>query len=163
METLQELTRRHPRHGTVNWIGIRTKKRKPMTSVEAVDADTAQGLVGDRYQGKRGTRQVTLIQAEHLPAMAAMLGMDELLPETLRRNVVISGINLLVLKDRQFRIGSALLAYTGLCHPCSHMEEVLGAGGYNVMRGHGGITARVLESGSFACGDSLKVLADEES
>lgn len=160
METLSELTRRHPRQGTVTWIGIRPARRQPMTAVSSVEADTTQGLVGDRYQGKRGNRQVTLIQAEHLPAMAAMLGRDEIVPDTLRRNVVIAGINLLALKDRRFQIGGAVLAYTGLCHPCSHMEEVLGAGGYNIMRGHGGITARVLENGSFGCGDALTVLPD---
>lgn len=162
MQTLRELTRNHPRHGTVTWIGIRTEKRQPMTSVSSVAADTAEGLVGDRYRGKRGNRQVTLIQAEHLPAVAAMAGADEILPDALRRNVVIAGINLLGLKDQRFRLGDAVLEYTGLCHPCSRMEEVLGPGGYNAMRGHGGITARVIENGAFGCGDELIPLPDAE-
>jgi MOSC domain-containing protein YiiM len=162
METLHELTRRHPRQGKVVWIGLRSARRQPMTTVESVEADTSQGMVGDRYQGKRGTRQVTLIQAEHLRVLAALTGQDSIAPETLRRNIVVSGINLLALKDQRFQIGDAVLEFTGLCHPCSHMEEVLGPGGYNAMRGHGGITARVVSAGHIRSGDSLTALPDND-
>ncbi|MEX8549076.1 MAG: MOSC domain-containing protein [Mucilaginibacter sp.] len=81
----------------------------------------------------------------------------EVLPEMLRRNLVIQGINLLALKDKTFWVGEVLLEYTGECHPCSRMEEILGEGGYNAVRGHGGITARILNGGTINLGDVLKV------
>jgi MOSC domain-containing protein YiiM len=77
-------------------------------------------------------------------------------PELTRRNIVVSGINLLALKDRRFQIGGAVLEATGPCEPCSRMEENLGPGGYNAMRGHGGITARVVEEGTIRVGDEVR-------
>ena len=85
-------------------------------------------------------------------------------PATLRRNLVVSGINLLALcspfADRPLRvcIGPELvLEMTGPCDPCSKMEVALGPGGYNVMRGHGGLTARAVCGGRLAVGDVVRV------
>jgi len=131
-----------PRPGRVEWLGLRPARRSPVQSVAEVLAEAGVGLAGDHYRSSRnGKRHVTLIQAEHLPVIAALSGIDGLDPALLRRNLVVSGINLLALKDRRFRIGEALLEGTGLAHPCSRMEESLGAGGYNAMRGHGGVAA----------------------
>jgi MOSC domain-containing protein YiiM len=71
----------------------------------------------------------------------------------------VRGINLLALKNKTFSIGDAMFEMTGLCHPCSRMEEALGAGGYNAMRGHGGITARVLQEGLIRVGDAVQMVS----
>lgn len=153
---VKELLTVIPQVGCLEWIGLRTGHRAPVQVVNSARAEEGRGLLGDRYAQSPGTkRQVTLLQAEHLPLIAALTGHAALPPEWLRRNLVISGINLLALKDRPFRIGAVLLEGTGLCHPCSRMEEVLGPGGYNVMRGHGGITARVLQGGEIRVRDAV--------
>ena len=142
------------RPGVVRWIGLRPARRQPLEPVAAALLDPGDGLAGDHYRSRTGgARQLTLMQAEHLAAIASHLGRDRVDPQQLRRNVVVSGINLLALKHRRFRLGAVLLECTGECQPCSRMEEILGAGGYNAVRGHGGITARILAAGEVRLGD----------
>jgi len=160
---LQRLLATLPQIGRVVWIGLRPARRMDVQVVERAMAMPGDGLVGDRYQGTlTQRRQVTLIQAEHLVAVGQMLGRDPIDPKLTRRNVVVSGINLLALKGRRFSVGGAVLEMTGACHPCSRMEEALGPGGYNAMRGHGGITARVLTGGEIRVGDEVVSLESNQ-
>ncbi len=124
-----------------------------MSTVSAA-AVRPEGLEGDR-RTVPGKRALTLIQAEHLPVIAALTGLDAVTPGALRRNIAVSGINLLALRKATFRIGTAVLRGTGPCAPCSRMEEALGPGGFNAVRGHGGITAEVVASGEIALGDAV--------
>lgn len=152
MRTLKDLMAVYPRAGAIEWIGIRPARREPLLPVDSVEI-TQAGLDGDRHPSP-GKRAVTLIQAEHLPVIAALTGI-EVSPDMLRRNLVISGINLTSLRDREVEIGTARLKITGPCAPCSRMEDILGPGGYNAMRGHGGMTAEVLRPGTIRRGDAL--------
>lgn len=157
MSSLKELFEIIPQVGAVSWIGIRSEKRKEVTVVEEVIVDEAQGLLGDHYVGKSRKRQVTLIQAEHLISVGSILK-KEIDPKETRRNIVVKGINLLALKNKQFAIGEdVVLEFTGLCHPCSRMETNFGPGGYNAMRGHGGITAKVIRGGLIKLADEVKL------
>ena len=136
------------RPGMVTWIGIRPGRREMLHAVAAAQLDPQEGLAGDHYKSRTNrARQVTLIQAEHLAAVASYLGRDRLEAAELRRNIVVQGINLLALKEARFQLGTAVLEATGECHPCSRMEAILGPGGYNAVRGHGGITARIVTGG----------------
>lgn len=140
--------------GRLEWIGLRPGRRAPLQSMNHVELIAEHGIAGDhKAQRAGGKRQVTLIQREHLTVVAQFLKRETIDPGLLRRNLVVSGINLLALRGERFRIGSVLFEGTGPCEPCSRMEEVLGRGGYNAMRGHGGITARVLSGGVIAVGD----------
>lgn len=157
-QSLQDLFDTLPQQGRVDWIGVRPAKYETLLSLETVWAEQDVGLEGDRYASRGGKRQVTLIQSEHLAAVASMLGRDRLAPALVRRNIAVSGINLLALKKQKFRVGEAVLEFTGLCHPCSRMEDLLGPGGYNAMRGHGGITTRVIHSGPIGIGDRVMLM-----
>ncbi len=163
--TLAELRATHTGTGHLNWIGLRPNRDTPMRAAEAVEAVAGRGLAGDRHAARAhsgaNARQVTLIQQEHLAVIAALAHGTRIEPASLRRNLLVSGINLLALQRAQFRIGDVTLQGTGLCHPCSRMEASLGTGGYNAMRGHGGITARIIEGGWLRVGDVVCALPGE--
>ncbi len=169
--SLRELTRQFPRAGRLALIALRPARRVRAVSVAEAMALAGRGLQGDRgaatlpragSPAEGGKRQVTLIQAEHLPVIAALAAQAEVDALGLRRNLVVSGLNLLatrsLFKDQplQLRIGAeVVLEITGPCEPCSRMEELLGVGGYNAMRGHGGLTARVRVGGRLQVGDDV--------
>ena len=159
-QTLFDLMAMFPRPGDLRWIGVRERPRGPVRAVESASLLTAQGIFGDHRAARRGgRRQVTLLQHEHLAVIARLGGRDELDPALLRRNLVVAGVNVLALVGCRFRVGEAELEGTGPCQPCSRMEAALGPGGYNAMRGHGGITATVLSSGTVRLGDAVMVTA----
>ena len=182
---LRSLSQRFAAPGRLQAIVLRPGRGQPAQQVSQVWARAGQGLEGDRsfrHAGPgTGKRQVTLLQAEHLPVIAALAGapatgnhagapatghpagLPAVDPLLLRRNLVVAGLNLLaarsLFKDRplQLHIGAdVVLEVTGPCDPCSQMEARLGRGGYSAMRGHGGVTARVLQGGLLAAGDTVR-------
>jgi MOSC domain-containing protein YiiM len=161
---LRELVGRFPSVGRVEAVLLRPARSADVLRPTESRAIEGRGLEGDRATAARagGKRQVTLVQAEHLPAVAALLRRASLDPALLRRNLVVSGINLLGVRspfaDRvvHLQVGDAVLEITGPCEPCSKLEAALGPGAYNALRGHGGVTARVLRSGRIAVGDAVR-------
>jgi MOSC domain-containing protein YiiM len=161
MSALEKLTSQFPRVGTVQWIGLRPKRDVPMQEVDEAHAVVDQGLQGDRYASGSGKRGVTLIQAEHLPVIAALIGHEKVSPATLRRNIVVSGIPLIALIGKKFRLGEVILEGTDACDPCERMEAALGLGAYNAMTGHGGLCARILQGGKIRVGDTLMAINED--
>ena len=160
MKTIRDLNRPPQIEGRVESIVVRGSPRECAKTVAGTVALAGIGLADDRL-GHRGeselsTRQVTLIQAEHLPVIAGLARVESIDPIGLRRNLVISGINLLALKNAKLNVGAARLEVVGPCQPCSRMEETIGPGGYAAMRGHGGMTARVLVGGAINVGDVVR-------
>ena len=168
---LRELTARFATAGRVEAIILRPGRDEIALSVAEAVALPGAGLQGDRRSahtrapgGAGSKRELTLIQAEHLVSLAGWVGVDRIDPRPLRRNLVVSGLNLLSMRsplsDRAliWRIGAdVLIEVTGPCDPCSRMEQALGPGGYNAMRGVGGVTARILRGGRIKVGDAVSL------
>ena len=165
--SLHSLLTQFPQSGRLQAICLRPARMQAVHQVQQAVAIARRGLEGDRACLRRSTtagkREVTLIQAEHLQAIAEFTGRSSIDPGLLRRNLVICGLNLLAARSPmrdlalELCIGpDVVLRITGACEPCSRMEQVLGAGGYNAMRGHGGVTAQVVQGGRLSVGDSVR-------
>ena len=151
--SLKDLIAGWTQPGRVEWIGLRPDRRAGIIAADEALV-SPNGLDGDR--SRAGKRAVTLIQQEHLAAIGSYLGQGPTAPEILRRNLVVSGINLAALKGREVQVGEAILRFTVICAPCSRMEEALGKGGYSAVRGHGGWCAEVVRPGRVALGDPVQ-------
>ena len=125
MDDLRSLTARFPRAGRLEAIVLRPGRDAPAVAVPSAaraGRPRPRGRPQRRQAASRpggGKRQVTLIQAEHLPLIRAWSGRDVAAAD-LRRNLVVSGINLLaqlsLFADRplQVRIGAdVLIVVTG--------------------------------------------------
>lgn len=168
-DNLHHLVQQFPQAGRLARIILRPERRAPTRQVDIVRVLAGRGLEGDHIAarqpsttGASGKRQVTLIQAEHLPVIAAFTGLATVDPLLLRRNLVVSGLNLLAARalfknePMVLHLGDeVMLEITGPCDPCSRMEALLGPGGYNAMRGHGGLNARILQGGLLRTGDAV--------
>ncbi|TAK88772.1 MAG: MOSC domain-containing protein, partial [Aquabacterium sp.] len=96
---LHQLVRQFAHPGRLDAIFLRPARREPVVQVQQVEALVDRGLMGDRAAEKTpwrtggNKRQVTLIQAEHMPVVAAFTQKSHVDPAWLRRNLVVSGLN----------------------------------------------------------------------
>jgi MOSC domain-containing protein YiiM len=150
--------------GELQWIGLRPGRKEPMQIVESVMALATLGLEGDhRCEKTPGSgRQMTFISQEYIDQISHFTQRKTIDPAILRRNLVVSGINLTALRHQQFSIGDALFEATALCHPCSRMEKALGKGAIAAMLGHGGLCAKILRSGKISVGDKVIAIPIDE-
>lgn len=160
MNSVGKLLSRHLQDlapGEVSWIGLRPQRKANMLVVQQALASEGLGLKGDRrYTSTPGSaRQVTFINQEHIELIAKLLNRDTIDPSILRRNIVVSGINMVALRHQRFQIGEAIFEANAHCHPCLRMEQALGKGAVAAMLGHGGVCAKVIRSGNIKTGDKI--------
>jgi len=143
--------------GTLEWIGLRNERRGEIQVVERAQALVGLGLEGDHrcLKSPGSARQVTLISREYIQQIAMQLGLQSIDPMLLRRNLVISGMNMNLLRFQRLQVGEAIFETSALCDPCSRMDEALGKGGAAAMFGYGGLCAKVIQGGRITVGDSV--------
>ncbi len=143
--------------GKLEWIGLRSERRGEVVVVDEAEAVVGQGLVGDHRMKKSpgSARQVTIISSEYIQQICQHTGHQSIDPRLLRRNLVISGMNMNLLRYQRLQIGEVIIETNALCHPCSRMDENLGKGGTAAMFGYGGLCAKIIQGGRLAVGDAV--------
>src|SRR3954465_13530929 len=116
-----EKLRREVAPGKLEWIGLRTERRGEIQVVDRAQAIVGLGLEGDHrcLKTSGSARQVSIISREYILQIQHQLGMDFINPMLLRRNLVISGMNMNLLRFQRLQIGDVILETSALCDPCS--------------------------------------------
>jgi MOSC domain-containing protein YiiM len=134
-------------------IHIAPGSRLPVRSVDSVVAEAGKGLVGDRYHGTKH-RHVSIQSATSLEEAADRYGAP-IAPAGTRRNLTISHGEVPRTPGERLRVGEALLEVVRVAAPCKLLDDTLGRGAQEALRGRGGSIFRVLEGGEIRVGDAV--------
>jgi MOSC domain-containing protein YiiM len=151
--------------GRLDGIARHGRPRGPIETIERVLVDSRLGIHGDFrgavVPGKRGRRQVSLIEAESWQAAMADLGRaNDPLPWYVRRaNLLVTGLRLPRAAGAVIAIGPGLrIEVTCECDPCSRMEEITpGLKAALTPDWRGGVLGRVIADGGIAVGDEVRI------
>jgi hypothetical protein len=138
----------------VEAIHLRAPDDDDVRPVETVRAIAGKGLEGDRYffaDGARPGMALTLVEAE----VVADAGLR---PGQTRRQLTVSGIGLLDLIGKRFRVGRVECYGVEICEPCLHLQELTRPGIIKELVHRAGLNADILTDGSISVGDDLVVV-----
>lgn len=122
----------------------------PTLSHKELQFNVGRGITGDRFE--ESLYPVTFFSLE--VARSIEKAFDKRIDiELYRRNITVSGINLCELIGKQFYVGDVLFEGMAHCNPCTWMNAVIGKGTYQLMKGRGGLRAKVIKGGSLTLGE----------
>ncbi len=124
--------------------------KAPAIEVTEAELVAGKGIVGDRFFGyKENYRgQITFFSSEIFARLQSELEVSSHGPETLRRNVITEGIDLNTLIGQEFTLQGIRFEGVSECSPCDWLDKVFAAGTEAALKGHGGLRARILTSGT---------------
>ncbi len=121
----------------------------PTIEVESVECVAGRGLRGDRFLDYKDdySGQITFFSQEVFQRLQAKVGAPEASPAAVRRNVLVSGADLNALAGREFELQGVRFRGAGECSPCHWMNDAIGPGAEDFLKGQGGLRARILTDG----------------
>ena len=128
----------------------------PLQNVGEVECVSGRGLRGDRYfDHQRDYKgQVTFFSAEVFETLCHHFAIEDKPAGILRRNVIVSGIDLLSLIDHEFEIQGVRLLGTQHCAPCEWMNVAFAPGAKQFLKDNAGLRARILSDGVIRVGEA---------
>jgi MOSC domain-containing protein YiiM len=133
----------------------------PLVEVPQIECVAGHGIRGDRFYDYRDNYkgQITFFSFEVFERLAQHFGLTEKSPGAVRRNIVVSGVELNDLIGEEFSIQGVRLRGTAHCKPCYWMDQAIAPGAEGFLQGNGGLRAQILSDGVIAVGDAQLVLA----
>ena len=123
--------------------------RHPTIEVPEIECVAGRGVKGDRFfdfkENYKG--QITFFSAEVFADICGKTGVSGKSPGVTRRNVVTSGVDLRSLVGEHFEVQGVVFEGVCECSPCYWMDEAIAPGAEKMLRGRGGLRARILKDG----------------
>ena len=137
------------------------RRNHGMMRVEEVLCEAGRGLAGDRYYDEESgaKTQVTFVDRKVVDEMCRTLGIVRPDYSSLRRNVLVSGVDLNSLIGKTFAIDGVFFEGVEECKPCYWMDEAVAPGANAFLAGRGGLRCRILNGGILRCGENVLELA----
>lgn len=142
-----------PGHNFVGHFG-REPDAFPLQKVERVECVACRGLRGDRYFDHKTDYkgQITFFSREVFDQLCAAFPSVDKSPGVLRRNVIVSGVELLSLIGQDFELDGIKFRGTQHCAPCDWMELAFAPGTKEFLKKNAGLRAQILTDGWLATG-----------
>jgi MOSC domain-containing protein YiiM len=129
----------------------------PVDSVESIDCVQGLGIKGDRYFNYKEDfkGQITFFDSSLHIEIKEKFHHPDLCPSAFRRNVIVKGLDLNSLIGKEFSINGVRLSGSEECKPCYWMDEAVGKGIEDFLKGRGGLRCRILSNGSLSLGRQM--------
>ena len=133
----------------------------PLMEVPQIECVAGRGIRGDRFYDYRDNYkgQITFFSFEVFAKLAEHFGLTNKSAGAVRRNVVVSGVELNDLIGEEFSIQGVRLRGTAHCRPCYWLDQAVAPGAEQFLEGNGGLRAQILSDGVIAVGDAQLMLA----
>ena len=136
----------------------------PLVEVREIECVAGRGIRGDRFYDYKDNYkgQITFFSQEVFDGLTAAFPHVRKTPGALRRNVVVSGVNLNSLIGKEFEAQGLKFLGTAHCRPCYWLDQAFAPGAEAWLKGNGGLRAQILTSGTLKVGAAELVLAQRE-
>jgi MOSC domain-containing protein YiiM len=128
----------------------------PTLAVPQIECVAGRGIRGDRFFDYRDDYkgQITFFSAEVFVELARNFSLTNVSAGVLRRNVIVSGVDLNRLIGADFELQSVRFRGSAHCKPCYWMNTAITAGAEKFLAGRGGLRAWILTDGTIHTGEA---------
>ena len=126
----------------------------PLQEVDSIECVAGHGIRGDRFfdykENYKG--QITFFSQEIFERLRARFPHVNKSPGVLRRNLLVSDVDLNALIGKEFEVQGVRFRGTAHCKPCFWLNTAFGLGAEEALAGQGGLRAQILTDGWLVTG-----------